>query len=96
MTNIQMPEPVAWWIFDARSGNSELATVEPHYLPEGVVAGALCLVNEAEAYADARVRKALEEVMQIMRSYDGSKCTGMAHHASERIRALIPEPPCDT
>src|SRR5699024_5611674 len=64
MTNkATMPEPVAYAIF-AENGNIRLWSTEPRDLPDLDSLGPmrqLITTNQAEAYADARVREALEE-----------------------------------
>ena len=104
MTNkATMPEPVAYAIF-AENGNIRLWSTEPRDLPDLDSLGPmrqLITTNQAEAYADARVREALEEAAQTCEArigtgdagIDTSDCDEEAQECAVAIRALIPKEP---
>ena len=98
MTKTQMPEPVAKVIQRSEWGDAPafIGNGKPHP-PTGTL---LITTTQAEAYANARVREALEEAamicweMQSKPEYgkdDKDRWLAIAEH---RIRALIPDPPC--
>ena len=82
MTEIAMPDPVAYAHRDIlRRGNC----VERIYptAKHGSESVGLITTDQAEAYANARVREALEEAAQITDGFD--------HFATcDAIRALLP------
>ncbi len=98
----KMPEPVAYAIF-AENGNIRLWSTEPCDLPDLDSLGPmhhLITTDQAEAYAAAKAREALEEAASIA----GEKSAALPHYsgltrgyaegraaAAAAIRALIPK-----
>ena len=97
MSNVKMPDPVAW----VRRHPDGALTAE--YLENEVISevrkqsGAwlpLITTDQAEAYADARVRETLEEAASIIET-NAAGCNEttfyILHSQIEAIRALIPK-----
>lgn len=91
MTTIPTPEPVAFlvdWPDEPDLG---------HYFAEEQASTGrsrpLITTTQAEAYADARVRQALEQAAEActstMMMNSDSYCGATAHYCADRIRALI-------
>src|SRR5690554_980152 len=101
MTKIQMPEPVAYAIF--AENNIRLWSNEPQDLPDLDCLGPmhqLITTDQAEAYADARVREALLEAYGSMQELHMSLLNDatpyvhpaqIASFAANRISALMPK-----
>lgn len=105
MTKTQMPEPVAWLheegdhiitAAEKRAANASFARYE-----QGLIT-----TTQAEAYADARVREALEAAAKVPRAYaedldsgpfgkrhpeDVTAIFNASTNMADRIRALIPQ-----
>lgn len=93
MSKVTMPEPVAWLLYSPAANSKHATTeeVETKRLSDGSVAytsSPLVLASEAEAYAAAKVREALEEAL---RHVGGNAMD--RRHAERKIRALIPSTP---
>lgn len=95
-----MPDPVAYAIF-AENGNIRIWSKEPRDLPDLDSLGPmhhLITTEQAEAYADACVREALEEAAQTCEArigtgdagIDTSDCDEEAQECAVAIRDLIP------
>lgn len=59
MSNVKMPEPVAWW--NPRKDNASTDPVHRH----NDSFKSLITTEQAEAYAQARVNEALDEAVKI-------------------------------
>lgn len=105
MTKTTMPEPVARQ-FQDRAGKWYGFIDQRHY--ENTLADGtwpirnLITTTQAEAYADARVREALEEAYQSAREVEEKLLADHLQHVSgpaaanyvaNRIRALLPSTP---
>lgn len=105
MTNkTTMPEPVAWL---HEEGDHIITAAEKRAANATFTRYGQGLITtwQAEAYANAMVRKALEEAAQACEARIGTGDAGVdtidcdveAQECAAAIRALIPkEPPCET
>lgn len=98
MSNIPMPEPAAWMTHHDEPMIFLSASECAHYCDEGEVPIPLIIGLQAECYAAAKVREALEEASQRCvdldndeNGSDSSEYRGAARFCAERIRALIPK-----
>jgi hypothetical protein len=109
MSKVTIPEPVAWLLYSPAANSKHATTeeVETKRLSDGSVAytsSPLVLASEAEAYAAAKAREALEEAAKVCDTYF-NEITGprsnpyydgaldAADILEQRIRALIPSTP---
>lgn len=91
MTKVKLPEPVAWGVYVPALRSYELSKtkVETKYMDDGTVvyvAVPFITTTQAEDYADARVRAALEEAAEIAYRHNDFATYYV-------IRALIPSTP---
>lgn len=101
MTKTQMPEPVAE--INLCGYDASVVRIYPEYDLEHVDIGKkLITTDQAEAYAEARVREALEMAAQAcdsrigkcapgMHPHDVADCDQEAKDCADAIRALIPQ-----
>lgn len=102
MSNVPMPEPVAWV---RRHPDGALSAeylrneaIEPVRKESGAWIP-MITTTQAQAYTDARVKEALEEAAAIVDA-NATACTGQIRKGLLRsnaaaIRALIPNPPTE-
>lgn len=89
MSKVTMPEPFGWLLDCLPGGGLAFQRERPSEMQSLVNStGAVFTTDQAEAYADARVREALEEAM---RHVGGNAMD--RRHAHRKIRALIPPLP---
>lgn len=89
MTKTQMPEPVTYAIF-AEKGNIRIGSRAPGCLPDADSRGPMChliTTTLAEAYAEARVREALEDLIDTLET----RQFGGQDQIIRAARALIPK-----
>lgn len=94
MSKVTMPEPVG----KLHRGLNDLIYFTPNGDPHIKDGMAVIATDQAEAYAAARVREALEEAAKAAESCVCSCCCSddqkfTAQDAAQRIRALIPSTP---
>ena len=103
MTQVKMPEPVAWLHVCRKKPELRGLLYEksaPELAARGFVPEPLITTTQAKAYADARVREALEEAAQLCDAQhfggdndDDLGWTSCAANLAHDIRALIPSTP---
>ncbi|MEJ2895830.1 hypothetical protein RVU96_16875 [Bordetella avium] len=90
MSKISMPEPVAWMTHHDEPMIFLSAIECAHYCDEGEIPIPLIVGIQAEAYASAKVREALEDLLNTLetREFDGGQRQITTH-----IRSLTPSTP---
>lgn len=95
MTNVKMPKPVGYFECDPETlepiwGDECISEDNIYGIEETCTIGrAIIFADQAQAYADERVREAQTKLLRTTYWIEGSECAGVVRQIRDEIRALI-------